>query len=166
MSISPTLMLSSLQQSQQASKSSNSVLGKDDFLKLMVAQLKAQDPLKPTDNTQFISQMATFTSLEQTQNMNDTLTKFVDTQTGAVLGNQASMIGKSITWTPGTDSTSSSSDPTTASQSGVVTAVSFKNNQVSYVVGNTTVDPATITEVNSGGSGVAPATDSSGGGTL
>lgn len=142
MTISPTLLLSN-QTSQQPTSTSNNVLGKDDFLKLLVTQLQQQDPSNPMQNQDFISQMANFTSLEQTQNMNDMLTKFVNSQSGANLGTQASMIGKSITWT-----NSNSSDATTPStQTGVVTAVSIKNGQMTYLVGNTSVDPTTITEI-------------------
>lgn len=53
----------------------NNGLDKDAFLQLLVAQMKYQDPLQPTDNTEYISQLATFTQLEETQNVQDTLTQ-------------------------------------------------------------------------------------------
>lgn len=54
-------------------KSSNSTLDKDAFLQLLVAQMKYQDPLEPTSNTEYISQFATFSELEEMQNMSSAM---------------------------------------------------------------------------------------------
>ena len=50
-------------------KTTNSSLDKDAFLQLLVAQMKYQDPLQPTSNTEYVSQLATFSQLEEMQNM-------------------------------------------------------------------------------------------------
>ncbi len=59
--------------SSSKKKSSNSSLDKDAFLQLLVAQMKYQDPLEPTSNTEYISQFATFSELEEMQNMSSAL---------------------------------------------------------------------------------------------
>lgn len=59
--------------SQSSKREASNGLDKDAFLQLLVAQMKYQDPLEPTDNTEYISQLATFSQLEETQNMQSTL---------------------------------------------------------------------------------------------
>lgn len=56
------------------SKVGDSNLGKDAFLRLMIEQMKSQDPSNPTDNSQMITQTAQFTQIEQLQEMNKNLT--------------------------------------------------------------------------------------------
>jgi flagellar basal-body rod modification protein FlgD len=68
-------------------------LGQDDFMKLMVTQLKFQDPMKPMDNTEFIAQMAQFSSLQQMSDLNKTMAGQVDFNE---LSQASSLIGKQV----------------------------------------------------------------------
>lgn len=77
-----TTSLSSSNSSTQA----GGALDKDAFLQLLVAQMQYQDPLEPTDNTEYISQLATFSSLEEMQNINQSMTE----------GNAYSLVGKHV----------------------------------------------------------------------
>jgi flagellar basal-body rod modification protein FlgD len=55
-------------------------LGLQDFMKILLTQLTYQDPLKPMDNQAFMAQMAQFTSLEQSQRLNDRVQQLIDNQ--------------------------------------------------------------------------------------
>ena len=72
------------------------VLGKEDFLKLLVEQLKNQDPLNPMESTEFTSQLAQFSSLEQLTNMNESL-KYSQLYQSSINNAQAvNFIGKTV----------------------------------------------------------------------
>src|SRR5579884_714807 len=60
-------------------------MGEDQFMKLLIAQMQNQDPMNPMDGTQMASQLAQFSSLEQLQEMNQTLTG-QSTSQGSLLG--------------------------------------------------------------------------------
>ncbi len=55
-------------------------IGLQDFLKILLTQLTYQDPLKPVDNQQFMAQIAQFTTLEQTQQLNSKIDALLTTQ--------------------------------------------------------------------------------------
>jgi|SRR5690625_2346780 len=73
-------------------------LGKDEFLKILMVQLQNQDPLNPMEDTEFISQMATFSSLEQTMNMAKSIDTLVQSQLISPIVQYSHMIGKNVTY--------------------------------------------------------------------
>src|SRR3954451_595036 len=78
-----------------ATKAPNTTLGKDDCLKLLVGQLQHQDPLAPSDDQQWIGQMAAFSQLEQVSNMAASTQKIVDTLN---MNGTLSLIGHTVTY--------------------------------------------------------------------
>ncbi|OXM84672.1 flagellar hook capping FlgD N-terminal domain-containing protein [Paenibacillus rigui] len=77
---------------KQAAKDKSS-LGKDDFLKILIAQLKNQDPSQPLEDKEFIAQMAQFSSVEQLSNISSEMKLMRQS-----LGFASGLIGKDITW--------------------------------------------------------------------
>lgn len=88
-------------------------MDKDAFLQLLVAQMKYQDPLEPTSNTEYISQYATFSQVEQMQNMAATME----------LVRASSMVGKQVE----VQTTDSNGD--TKAVQGMVEYVTYENNK-------------------------------------
>ncbi|SDB10500.1 flagellar hook assembly protein FlgD [Eubacterium oxidoreducens] len=71
--------------SSSSSSTSSSEMGKEQFLQLLVAQMKYQDPLEPMDNTEYVSQLATFTQVEELQNLGASM---ADMEATNLLGKQ------------------------------------------------------------------------------
>ena len=72
-------------------------LNKDDFLQLLVTQLKNQDPMNPQDSSAFVAQLAQLTQVEQTYNINTNLQNLLSSQNNAGNLSSVSFIGKQVT---------------------------------------------------------------------
>lgn len=85
------------------------------LLKIILTQLTYQDPLKPMDNTEFVSQLAQFSQLQQTQSLNDQMTSLLSAQSAM---QATALLGKTV-------------DVTTASGTltGVVQSIAFTSGQ-------------------------------------
>ncbi|MFN0009428.1 MAG: flagellar hook capping FlgD N-terminal domain-containing protein [Planctomycetota bacterium] len=130
-------------------------LDKNAFLKLLVTQMQNQDPLSPTDSTQFVSQMAQFSSLEEMQNLNDSFIGMAALQQSnallAQLTQSSSLLGKVVHWT----------DPDSGvTSSGEVTAVKLEDGVALLEIGGQDVPLAFVTMVNDSS---APAGETDGG---
>ncbi len=99
-------------------------LGKDDFLNLLMTQLKNQDPSNPMDNTEFIAQMATFSSLEQMVNIGSQLDKIIENNSKNSLVSGSELIGKQVTWKDADDQ----------EVSAIVKSVLMSNGQIQFEV--------------------------------
>jgi flagellar basal-body rod modification protein FlgD len=83
-----------------SSSQSPPTLGYNDFLQLMIAQLQNQDPLNPTDSSEFMSQIAEFSNVEQGINANSKLDQLL---VNSNISQASTMIGLSIKGTDGTE---------------------------------------------------------------
>jgi len=95
---------------------SNSGFGLDfqSLLRIILTQLTYQDPLKPMDNFQFVSQLAQFSQLQQSQSLNDNMTNLLASQAAT---QATSLLGRTVDFA------------VDAGQSGIVKAVSFARGQ-------------------------------------
>lgn len=117
-------------------------LDKDAFMKLLVTQLQNQDPLEPTQNQEFVAQLATFSSLEQLTTLNDsTVAMIALNQSNALLSQltqSSALIGKSVRWL----------DPESGlEQTGTVDSVKIADGLAVLQVGDREVPLAAVTEV-------------------
>ena len=113
----------------QAASGKNSAMGKDQFLKLFVAQLQHQDPMNPMQDSDFMGQMASFSTLEQVSNL---------ASENANAANAIGLLGRTVTYT----------DKDGADHTGAVEKVSTKDGKPSLTVGGTDgVDPSSISQV-------------------
>jgi flagellar basal-body rod modification protein FlgD len=131
--VAPTI--DDLKSPTPATKDKN-VLGKDDFLKLMVAQMKNQDPMNPADDKDNIAQMAQFSSLEQITNLANATQQLANRLS---LTQNVGLLGHTVTYT-GLDgkAVSGTVDGLDLGEDGATTL---------SVAGQTGVDPADITSV-------------------
>lgn len=110
-----------------ATKASDSkVLGQDEFLKILIAQLQNQDPMQPMQDRDFIAQMAQFSSVEQMMSMSNEIQLLRQS-----MGISSDLIGKSVSWY---EMNSSGTGIVTAS--GVVEAITFNEGKQFAIVGS------------------------------
>jgi flagellar basal-body rod modification protein FlgD len=114
-----------------AAAATGNSLGQTDFLNLLVAQLKNQDPLNPMKDTEFIAQLAQFSSLQEMSSLNSTMGAYVTQQTYM---NAINMVGKQITTSDG--------------KSGVVSKVGLDNGTINIYVGANKYAMSDITGVS------------------
>jgi flagellar basal-body rod modification protein FlgD len=121
--------------SDPTTRKSGSTMGKDDFLKLFVAQLQHQDPMNPMQDTDMMGQMASFSTLEQVSNMASENTRIAQNLTAS---NAVGLLGRNVTYV----------DEAGESHTGVVEKVATKDGDPSLTVaGVDGVDPSSITTV-------------------
>ena len=134
------------------------------FLNLMLQQLKNQDPTQPTDNTEWLSQLAQYSSLEQMTQMNTGLTNcmnyisamYNDMAMNAEITQTLSMVGKEVTITIPDENDSSKTTEVT----GKVTEANFKDGTGKVKVNGEYYSISNITSIRESGKGTSDTTKS------
>jgi len=119
-------------------------LGKDEFMKLLMTELKYQDPTSPMDNKELVAQQAQFSSLEQMTNLNTSFTNFLAQQSTSSQMSAVNFIGKTVT------TTLPINEEGTKFLEGKVTSIKFSNNEYVFKVGDKEVKMSDITNVSGG----------------
>lgn len=153
-SSSPVPWLDNNKQKAATATNSGSALGKDEFLKILLTQLKYQDPLEPMDDKEFISQMASFSALEQMTNLNTSFTDLAKTVNDTLLPNlvlqqSINLIGKEVSYTSNTDDAGG-----TETLVGTIQSVILKQGVPYYLINNKEVAIANVTKINQNGLGI------------
>ena len=112
--------------SQDASNGITSQLGATAFLQLLTTQLSNQDPLQPMDDTQSVSQLAQFSALQASTNLEQSFSNF---QSNFAVLQSASLIGKSVAVNTGSSATSAGTTVT-----GTIQAVQVVNGQPQFTM--------------------------------
>ncbi|MBU5594962.1 flagellar hook assembly protein FlgD [Amphibacillus sp. MSJ-3] len=119
--IDPSYYLKNITKSAPSSE-----LGKDEFLKILMTQIQNQDPLNPMDDREFISQMTTFSSLEQMINMNESISLLVNNQLMSPVIQYSHLIGAEVNYYAIDEETGQVKEPKEIETSEVV-AISESN---------------------------------------
>jgi flagellar basal-body rod modification protein FlgD len=120
-----------------ASTGTADALGQADFLLLLTKQMQNQDPLSPLSGTDFVTQLAQFSSLQGVQQLNTSITQMLTLQQ---VTQGANLIGKQVAFASGGN---------VQAGSGKVTAIQISGGTVQMVVGNQTVPLSQLTSVGS-----------------
>ena len=123
-------------------------LGQEDFLTILITQLSNQDPTQPMKDTEFIAQMAQFSSVQQLSEISQQITSLQQS-----LGMSSTMIGKEVTWTQ----IATGTDDASGVMSGIVDSIIIRSGVQYAVVGEYEIKLDDITKISQPGSSDASA---------
>ena len=129
-------------------------MGKDAFMKILIAQLTNQDPTNPMKDNEFIAQMAQFSSLEQTMNLAKAFDKFAEAQNQTQLIQYNQFVGKNVKWHEVSDKKDEAGKPIINEGTGIIQSAKFVNGSVVFTMEDgKELTPGNISEVLSGSGG-------------
>jgi len=135
------------------SDSTGSTLNKDDFLQLLVKQLQNQDPSNPMDNSEYISQLAQFSSLEQMQNVASSIDNLTSITQQSQMIQFNSFVGKTVKYHVASTDQSATNESTVESGTSKITSIQYDGTSAKFVLENgKTIEASNISEVLSGDS--------------